>query len=272
MSKEVYSREPRCIERGVPIFIDRQNDSYVENYDEISTDHIASLEEGKGNPFIDSATWDQIERNTIAQGKRHIKPGMKVLDVGVGTGRLLAHFPEARRYGIDVSINYAERLLGSGAEIAVGKVEELPYIDGAFDVVFCTDVLEHVENLLTAATELIRVVNPGGTLIVRVPYREDLSLYLQDDYPYRLAHLRNFDECSLRLLFERQLGLTTTKIDLDYSTVPNLLRLPIPRGKTLLTRMVSAAVRKMPRLEIAIPQLFRPVDITVTFQRASCVA
>ena len=268
-SKKVYSREPRCIERGVPIFIDRQNDRYVENYDEISTDHIASLEQGKGNPFIDSATWDQIERNTIAQGKRHIKRGMKILDVGVGTGRLLAHFPEACRYGIDVSINYAERLLDSGAEIAVGKVEELPYIDGAFDVVFCTDVLEHVENLLTASTELVRVVKPEGILIVRVPYRENLSLYLQDDYPYRLAHLRNFDEYCLRLLFERQLGLNTVKIDLDYAAVPALLRLPLPRGKTLITRLVAAAISALPKLDVFVRWLFRPIDITVSFHRTA---
>jgi hypothetical protein len=56
VSKEIYFREPRCIERGVPMFIDRQHDRYVENYDEMSTDHIAALEEGKGNPFIDSVT------------------------------------------------------------------------------------------------------------------------------------------------------------------------------------------------------------------------
>lgn len=269
VSKEIYSRQPRSIERGVPIFIDRQNDRYVENYDEISTDHIASLKNGKGNPFIDSTTWDQIERNAIAQGKWHIKPGMKILDVGVGTGRLLSHFPEARRYGIDVSINYAERLLDSGAEIAVGKVEELPYIDGAFDVVFCTDVLEHVENLLTASTELVRIVKPDGILIVRVPYRENLSLYLQDDYPYRLAHLRNFDEHGLRLLFERQLGLNAVKIDFDYSTVPALLRLPLPRGRTLLTRVIVAALSTVPKLDVSVRWLFRPVEITVSFHKAT---
>ena len=225
------------------------------------------MEEGKGNPFIDSDTWDQLERNTIAEGKRHTKPEMKILDVGVGTGRLLSHFPEACRYGIDVSLNYAERLLDSGVEIAVGKVEELPYIDGAFDVVFCTDVLEHVENLLVAGTELVRVVKQNGILIVRVPYKEDLAPYLQDDYPYRLAHLRNFDENSLRLLFERQLGLVTARIDFDYSTIPSLMRLPIPRGRTLLTRILFAAAKKMPKLEGTFRWLYRPLDITVSFQR-----
>jgi len=268
ISEEIYSRQPKSFERGVPIFIDRQNDNYVENYDEISADHIASVERGNGNPFIDSTTWSDIEQNSIAHGKRYIKPGMTILDVGVGTGRLLSHFPEARRYGIDVSINYAERLLDTGAEIAVGKVEELPYIDGAFDVVFCTDVLEHVENLLLASRELVRVVKPGGILIVRVPYKEDLSLYLQDDYPYRLAHLRNFDEYSLRLLFERQLGLATAQTDLDYSTAPSRLRLPIPRGKTLLTRIVLAPASKMPKLAGAVRWFFRPLEITVSFHKA----
>ena len=267
---EIYSRQPRCFERGVPVFIDRQNDAYIENYDQISSDHIASIEMGNGNPFIDSKIWTDLERNTLVQGRQYVQPGMTVLDVGVGTGRLLSHFPEARRYGIDVSINYVQRLADSGVKVAVGNLEELPYVDGAFDVVFCTDVLEHVENLLFAAKELVRVTKPGGTLIVRVPYKEDLSPYLGKDYPYRLAHLRNFDEHSLRLLFERQLGLTTVRIDHDYSTVPNLLRVAIPRGKTVLTRMISAAVSKTPKLEFAVVRcLYRPVCITITFCRGS---
>jgi hypothetical protein len=128
-------------------------------------------------------------------------------------------------------------------------------------------VLEHVENLLVAGTELIRVVKPSGTLIVRVPYKEDLAPYLQVDYPYRLAHLRNFDENSLRLLFERQLGLVTARVDFDYSTIPSLMRLPIPRGRTLLTRIVFAAASKMPKLESAYRWLYRPLEITVSFQR-----
>jgi SAM-dependent methyltransferase len=190
---------------------------------------------------------------------------MTVLDVGVGTGRLLSHFPEARRYGIDVSINYAERLVDSETVIAVGNVEELPYVDASIDVVFCTDVLEHVENLTTAARELARVLKANGTLIVRVPYREDLSAYLQRDYPYRLAHLRNFDECSLRLLFERQLGLSTARIDFDYCAMPSLLRLPIPRGKTLLTRALFAAANNLPALETTVSRLFRPLTVTMSF-------
>ena len=192
-----------------------------------------------------------------------------VLDVGVGTGRLLSHFPEARRYGIDVSINYVERLINTEAVIAVGNVEELPYFDATFDVVFCTDVLEHVENLTTAARELVRVLKSNGTLIVRVPYREDLSVYLQRDYPYRLAHLRNFDECSLRLLFERQLGLSTAHIEFDYCAMPDLLRLPLPRGKSLLTRTIFANAHRLPALERLVHRLFRPLEVTMSFHKAS---
>jgi SAM-dependent methyltransferase len=267
---EIYSRQPRCFERGVPVFIDRQNDAYIENYDQISSDHIASIERGNGNPFIDSKIWTELERNTLVQGGQYVQPGMTVLDVGVGTGRLLSHFPEARRYGIDISINYVQRLVDSGAKVAVGNLEELPYVDGAFDVVFCTDVLEHVENILFAARELVRVTKPGGILIVRVPYKEDLSPYLDKDCPYRLAHLRNFDEHGLRLLFERQIGVTTVRIDYDYSMAPSLFRLAIPRGRTVLTRMISAVVDMAPKLEFAAVRcFFRPVEITMTFCRSS---
>ncbi len=42
---------------------------------------------------------------------------------------------------------------------------------------------------------------------MRVPFKEDLGVYLQDDLPYEFIHLRNFDEASLRLHFQKIFGL-----------------------------------------------------------------
>jgi hypothetical protein len=47
------------------------------------------------------------------------------------------------------------------------------------------------------------VLKPGGYLIVRVPYREDLKVYLQEGLAYEFIHLRNFDEHSIKLFFEK---------------------------------------------------------------------
>ena len=82
-------------------------------------------------------------------------------------------------------------------------IEDMPYAEGFFDVVVCTDVLEHVIDLNLAFDKILRVLKPGGILIVRVPYREELSGYLAPEYPYELVHLRSFDEHSFRLFVER---------------------------------------------------------------------
>ncbi len=90
-----------------------------------------------------------------------------------------------------------------GIDVAYAKLEDMPYQDGVFDMVMATDVLEHVLDLHAATTQMLRVLKPGGHLIIRVPYREDLEVYLRTDLPYEFIHLRNFDEHSLRLHFQK---------------------------------------------------------------------
>ena len=59
----------------------------------------------------------------------------------------------------------------------------LPFADGAFDAVFLLDVLEHLPDEAPALSEAERVLRPGGTLILSVPYRgllawaDSLNLY-----------------------------------------------------------------------------------------------
>ena len=63
----------------------------------------------------------------------------------------------------------------------------LPFPDGHFDTVLCTQVLEHVEDLERAAAEIARVLRPGGHALVTVPF-----LYPTHEAPYdfqRLTHL-----------------------------------------------------------------------------------
>ena len=52
----------------------------------------------------------------------------------------------------------------------------------------------------------------GGHLVIRSPDSEDLSGYLEPDYPYRFAHLRRFDEPSFRLLLDRIIGMEVVEV------------------------------------------------------------
>ena len=92
------------------------------------------------------------------------------LDAGCGDGRYLAALdPElpARRAGTDI----AERILETArarveADFRQANLEALPFEDGAFDLVLCSQVIEHVLNPQTAVAELARVLRPGGTLVI----------------------------------------------------------------------------------------------------------
>jgi 2-polyprenyl-3-methyl-5-hydroxy-6-metoxy-1,4-benzoquinol methylase len=92
------------------------------------------------------------------------------LDAGCGDGRYLAalaaELPQ-RRAGVDLS----ERILETArervpADFRQGNLEAIPFADGEFDVVLCSQVIEHVLDADAAVDELARVLRPNGTLII----------------------------------------------------------------------------------------------------------
>lgn len=56
----------------------------------------------------------------------------------------------------------------------------LPFPDGAFDLVLCSHVLEHITDDLGAIKELLRVSTPTGTLLIMVPIRASLERTYED--------------------------------------------------------------------------------------------
>jgi SAM-dependent methyltransferase len=200
----VYNRQPLRIEDGIPVFSDQ--DDYTANYERIAGDHLASLRETGTNPFIPEDLWIQTEDSTELLITKYARPGNAILDVGVGTGRLLSRFPELRRFGLDISFGYLEKARSQGIEVCYARIEDMPYRDNVFDVVVCTDVLEHVLDLNLCCRKILRVLKPDGVLVARAPFKEDLSWYASADCQYRYVHLRTFDEPSLRLLFEKALN------------------------------------------------------------------
>jgi SAM-dependent methyltransferase len=65
-----------------------------------------------------------------------------------------------------------------------GDATRLPFADGTFDVVVTSEVLEHIQDDVTAISELHRVLKPGGTLGVTVPtwWPEKINWMLSDEY------------------------------------------------------------------------------------------
>jgi SAM-dependent methyltransferase len=186
---------------GIPVFT--KTDRYVANYQHIAKDHLERMRPGAANPWIPDALWEELETSTGTLIRRYARPGDKILDMGVGLGRVLSHFPELERHGIDISLDYLRIARDVGIEVAFSRIEDCPYRDGMFDIVVCCDVLEHVLDLNQCCREILRVLKPGGTIVIRVPNEENLDIYLDHSLPYEYIHLRSFDFSSLRLLFSK---------------------------------------------------------------------
>ncbi|MEY2711620.1 MAG: class I SAM-dependent methyltransferase [Actinobacteria bacterium] len=137
---------------------------------------------------------------TIRFDRLGLRPGAMFLDAGAGFGR---HAFEAARKGATVfALDWAqEEVVGTrntfGAMIEAreipdvtyggalrGDATRLPFADGTFDVVVTSEVLEHIQDDVTAISELHRVLKPGGTLGVTVPtwWPEKINWMLSDEY------------------------------------------------------------------------------------------
>lgn len=101
-----------------------------------------------------------------------LRPGQRVLDVAAGNGN--ATLAAARRWADVTSTDYVAALLERGRARAAAErlpvtfqqadAEELPFPDGAFDVVLSVFGVMFTPNQEQAAQELLRVCRPGGTI------------------------------------------------------------------------------------------------------------
>jgi len=96
-----------------------------------------------------------------------------VLEIAVGTGLNLPHYPPAiRLVGIDLSmpmLAIAERRaaeLGRTVQLRVGDAEDLDVPDGSADTVVCTFSLCGIPDHHRAVAEMARVLRPGGRLLL----------------------------------------------------------------------------------------------------------
>lgn len=74
------------------------------------------------------------------------------------------------------NLDYVSTDLSSPRAMTHADIRRLPYRDGAFDAIYCSHVLEHVEDDRRAMSELRRILAPGGFALLQVPITADRTV------------------------------------------------------------------------------------------------
>lgn len=129
-----------------------------------------------------------------------VKTNMNIVDIGCGAGDLLVEIthrvPGLNISGLDFSskaIEVAKSIFPNGDFRQFVIEKQLPYGNSSFDIVMCTDVLEHLEYPKVVINEFLRICKSGGHIFVVVP---------DGDVDQFLGHYWFWNQESLEKLFE----------------------------------------------------------------------
>lgn len=223
--------------------------SLEQNKSERSQDKAAT----RGNPsFVWRAGQERrLEMIRSAAGERLHG---RVFEDGCGVGMYLARLArEAHQaVGMDIELERTLEAHQMARRVLCGAGEYLPFTDNLFDLILSHEVIEHVQDDRKAIEEIVRVLRPGGRLVLFVPNRGypfethgifwrgkyrfgniPLVNYLPDRWRNRLApHVRIYSNASLGKLFA---GLPVRKVQkrIIFGAYDNIIARKPALGKIL---------------------------------------
>lgn len=142
------------------------------NLEAMEEDHMEKLYNSK-NPLIKYIHLGKLKKVIDLIPK---KKNIKILDAGCGEGHLLFEVSKLidssnKLYGtdiLDVALEKAKERV-KGGSFSLQNLESLNFKNNSFDVIMCTDVIEHIPNYKKVLSELKRVLKEDGTLIISFP-------------------------------------------------------------------------------------------------------
>lgn len=148
------------------------------------------------------------------------KPDTRILEVGCGLGGFCIWASDKCKdvTGLDIAktrISMANKLrkkLGSRVGFMTGDARSLPFRDGCYDIVVCSETLEHVPGYRKAFDELVRVTKKSGYIVITVPNYINMNrLYIPFEIPSYLVGRRpqpddvnRFNVFVINKLFQRK--------------------------------------------------------------------
>lgn len=174
----------------------------------------------------------------------HAPTGLDWLDVGCGTGVVAEAVAERgaprRLVGIDPSAGFLDfarrRLKGAGADLHQADARALPFSAARFDRVVSGLVLNFVSDQPLAASEMARVVRPGG----------EVALYVWD-YADKMELMRRFWDAAIAL-------------DMQAAEFDEGRRFPICQPEALHRLFEGAGLTQVETRAIDVPTTFRDFD------------
>jgi len=147
---------------------------------------------------------------------------VKVLNIGVGDAWLekkcLAQGWEV--HALDPVPAAIAAVNAAGGQGKVGYIDEIPFADNFFDIVFCSEIIEHLsrEQIRQGLDEVSRILKRGSVLLGTVPFAENLfegRVVCPDcgSVFHRIGHQQTFDLESLPAVFPESLKIETVRTE-----------------------------------------------------------
>lgn len=145
--------------------------------------------------------WIERRRVESILSQLRAQPHHRILEVGVGSGIILAQVSSSHRTGIDLSaylLGIARSRLPADVTLLEGNAERLTsYVPlSSFDGIYCSEVLEHVQHPEVVMREMASALAPGGRVVISLPHERLIDVFkaIIRSFAWLFPRLRAYDQ------------------------------------------------------------------------------
>jgi SAM-dependent methyltransferase len=151
-----------------------------------------------------------------------LKPGIKILEIGCGRGRLLNHYHRLgyQIFGIDIRESIIDESRGLYGYMPLCKMsgQALGFGNSFFDIILSFDVFEHVPDSDRHLQEVSRILKSGGYYLLQTPNKWTNAIF--ETIRWRSPTRWRTDHCSLHNYWEIKRRFAKNGFEVGFSDIP----------------------------------------------------